>query len=176
MEGIAIRLDRFIDRLGRVTAWAAFALALTMAGNVLLRYVFHSGSVWSQELEWHWMAVICTLSISYTILHDGIVRVDVLYANFSPGLKRTIDLMTMAMLMAVAAGIIWLSLPYVANSWNIGETSTNPGGIPYRYALKALIPIGFFLVFLQGLSQFLKLLAPDWSAKHYAEEPINAGE
>ena len=76
-------IDAFIDLVGRVTAWSSFALAIVMAGNVLLRYVLHTGSVWSQELEWHLMAPICLFGMSYALRHGEHVRVDVLFAGFS---------------------------------------------------------------------------------------------
>ena len=63
-EKLADGIDTFIDAVGRITAWSSFALALVMGGNVLLRYVFHTGTVWSQELEWHLMAPICLFGMS----------------------------------------------------------------------------------------------------------------
>src|SRR4029434_6732046 len=64
-ERLVDGIDNFIDAVGRVTAWSSFALAAVMGGNVLLRYVFHTGTVWSQELEWHLMAPICLFGMSY---------------------------------------------------------------------------------------------------------------
>ena len=82
-ERLAGGIDAFIDLVGRITAWSSFALALVMGGNVLLRYVFHTGSVWSQELEWHLMSPICLFGMSYALRHGEHVRVDVLFAGFS---------------------------------------------------------------------------------------------
>ena len=78
-ERLAVGIDAFIDLVGRITAWSSFALALVMGGNVLLRYVFNTGSVWSQELEWHLMSPICLFGMSYALRHGEHVRVDVLY-------------------------------------------------------------------------------------------------
>ena len=82
-EKLADGIDTFIDAVGRITAWSSFALAAVMGGNVLLRYVFHTGTVWSQELEWHLMAPICLFGMSYALRHGEHVRVDVLFASFS---------------------------------------------------------------------------------------------
>ena len=82
-ERLAGGIDDFIDRVGRITAWSSFALALVMGGNVLLRYAFNTGSVWSQELEWHLMSPICLFGMSYALRHGEHVRVDVLFASFS---------------------------------------------------------------------------------------------
>ena len=81
-ERLADGIDDFIDFVGRITAWSSLALALVMGGNVILRYVLHTGSVWSQELEWHLMSPICLFGMSYALRHGEHVRVDVLFATF----------------------------------------------------------------------------------------------
>jgi TRAP-type mannitol/chloroaromatic compound transport system permease small subunit len=155
-ERFAAGIDRFVDAVGRVTAWSSFALALVMGGNVLLRYGFNTGSVWSQELEWHLMSPICLFGMSYALRHGEHVRVDVLFANFSQRGKNFVDFLSSLILMAISVVIIWLSLPYVLQSWWIGEGSANPGGIPARYVLKAIIPVGFTLMFVQGLGHAIR--------------------
>jgi TRAP-type mannitol/chloroaromatic compound transport system permease small subunit len=154
-ERLAAGIDDFIDLVGRITAWSSFALALVMGGNVLLRYVFNTGSVWSQELEWHLMSPICLFGMSYALRHGEHVRVDVLYASFSERNKQLVQIVTALISIAVCAIVVWLSWSYVAYSWNIGEGSANPGGIPARYALKALIPLGFALLLLQSLAELI---------------------
>jgi TRAP-type mannitol/chloroaromatic compound transport system permease small subunit len=152
-EKLAEGIDRFIDIVGQITAWSSFALAAVMGGNVLLRYIFHTGTVWSQELEWHLMAPICLFGMSYALRHGEHVRVDVLFASFSERTKEFIEIITAVISMAVCAIVIWLSWSYVVYSWNIGEGSANPGGIPARYILKGLIPLGFALLFIQSIAQ-----------------------
>jgi TRAP-type mannitol/chloroaromatic compound transport system permease small subunit len=166
-ERFADRIDAFIDRIGSITAWSSFALALVMGGNVLLRYAFHTGTVWSQELEWHLMAPICLFGMSYALRHGEHVRVDVLYASFSQKTKDLVEILTALLAMAISAIIIWLSISYVAQSFGMNEGSANPGGIPGRYILKSLIPIGFALFFLQSLAQGIRgYLA--WRGPHAA--------
>ena len=155
-QRLADRIDTFIDVVGRVTAWSSFALAIVMGGNVILRYVFHTGSVWSQELEWHLMAPICLFGMSYALRHGEHVRVDVLFAGFSQRAKDFVELVSSLILMAICLIVIWLSLSYVMQSWSIGEGSANPGGIPARYILKSIIPVGFALMFVQGLGQAIR--------------------
>ena len=154
-ERLAAGIDNFIDFVGRITAWSSFALALVMGGNVLLRYVFNTGSVWSQELEWHLMSPICLFGMSYALRHGEHVRVDVLYASFSERNKQLVQVITALISIAVCLIIIWLSWSYVAYSWNIGEGSANPGGIPARYLLKALIPLGFALLLIQSVAELI---------------------
>ncbi len=158
LQSLAARIDTFIDVFGRITAWSTFALVLVMAGNVLLRYLFSTGSVWSQELEWHLMAPISLFGISYALRHGEHVRVDVVYGSFSPRKKRLVDLISALLAIVVSILVIKLSWNYVGQSWAIGEASANPGGIPYRYVLKALIPIGFALLAVQSVAEAARAL------------------
>jgi TRAP-type mannitol/chloroaromatic compound transport system permease small subunit len=155
-ERLADGIDAFVDFVGRITAWSSFALALVMGGNVLLRYAFHTGSVWSQELEWHLMSPICLFGMSYALRHGEHVRVDVLFAGFTQRNKDLIEFVSALILMAISVIIIWLSISYVAQSWANSEGSANPGGIPGRYLLKSLIPIGFALMFVQALANAIR--------------------
>lgn len=155
-ERLADGIDYFIDAVGRITAWSSFALALVMGTNVLLRYGFSTGSVWAQELEWHLMSPICLFGMSYALRHGEHVRVDVLYASFSQRTKDLIQFISALIAMAISVIVIWLSISYVMQSWAVGEGSANPGGIPARYLLKSLIPIGFALFLVQSLSHAIR--------------------
>lgn len=153
---IASAIDTFIDRFGAVTAWTSFALVLVMASNVLLRYLFSTGSVWSQELEWHLLVPISLLGMSYALRHGEHVRVDILFAKYPERAKIIGEILTALLSLFVCIVVIRLSIPYVMQSWNYGEGSANPGGIPYRYILKAFIPFGFMLLTLQSLAEAIK--------------------
>lgn len=153
LETLARRIEAVIDLIGRVTAWSTFALVCVMAANVLLRYLFAYGSVWAQELEWHLMAPIVLFGMSYALRHGDHVRVDVLYAALKPRTQHAINFVAALCAIAISAVIIELSWNYVLQSWSIGEGSANPGGIPYRYVLKVLIPIGFALLFIQSVAE-----------------------
>jgi TRAP-type mannitol/chloroaromatic compound transport system permease small subunit len=149
-------IDDFIDAVGRGVSWIALILALVMGANVLLRYGFSLGWIWAQELEWHLLVPLTLAGMSYAMRHGDHVRVDVLYARFSPRGKLAVGLVSAAIATAFSALVIWLSLPYVYQSWSIGEGSANPGGLDYRYVIKAMIPIGFALLFLQSLAQAIQ--------------------
>ena len=155
-RGLAGGIDRFTDLVGRATAWLALGLALVMGANVLLRYGFSIGSIWMQEFEWHIMVPICLLGMSYALVHGEHVRVDVVFQYFSPRNKHLVDVITAILAMLLSVIVIWLSVPYVWQSWSIGEGTANPGGIDYRYAIKSAIPIGFALFFVQSLSEAIK--------------------
>jgi TRAP-type mannitol/chloroaromatic compound transport system permease small subunit len=149
-------IDRFTDLVGRATSWLALGLALVMGGNVLLRYGFSIGFIWSQELEWHIMVPICLFGMSYAMLHGEHVRVDVLFASFTERNKHLVDVITAVLCILFSVIVIWLAWPYVMQSWNINEGSANPGGMDYRYIIKSLIPIGFALFAAQSLSEAIK--------------------
>ncbi|MBI3436658.1 MAG: TRAP transporter small permease subunit [Proteobacteria bacterium] len=148
-------IDAFIDLVGRATSWLALIIALVMGANVLLRYGFSLGWIWTQELEWHLLVPLCLIGMSYALRHGEHVRVDVLFANYDPRTKILVDALSALIAMAFSLIVVWLSLAYVAQAWSNNEGSPNPGGIDYRYVVKSLIPVGFVLLFLQSLAQFI---------------------
>ena len=155
-KSLADGIDRLTDLVGRITSWLSLGLALVMGANVLLRYGFSIGFIWAQEFEWHIMVPICLFGMSYAMLHGEHVRVDVLFASFSQRNKHLVDVITAILCMLFALIVIWLSIHYVLQSWNVNEGSANPGGMDYRYVVKSLIPIGFALFFVQSLSEAIK--------------------
>jgi TRAP-type mannitol/chloroaromatic compound transport system permease small subunit len=155
-EKLADGIDWFIDLVGRTFSWLALVVAIVMGGNVLLRYGFSLGWIWAQELEWHLLVPLTLVGMSYALRHGEHVRVDVLYASFNMRTKLAIDVVSSAIAVIFSGLVIWLSLPYVEQSWSIGEGSANPGGLDYRYVIKAMIPVGFALLLLQSLSQAIR--------------------
>jgi TRAP-type mannitol/chloroaromatic compound transport system permease small subunit len=153
---LADRIDWFIDLVGRIVSWLALAVALVMGTNVLLRYGFSLGWIWAQELEWHLLVPLTLVGMSYALRHGEHVRVDVLFDKFSDTTKRAVDVVAAVIAMIFSLLVIWLSLAYVGQSWSVGEGSPNPGGIDYRYVIKAMIPLGFALLFLQSLSHAIR--------------------
>lgn len=143
---------RLVRGIGQIAALSMLALVLLVAGNVLGRYLFGLGSVALQEAEWHLMAFVALMGMSYGLNQGGEVRVDLAYARFGPRLRGAIDLISWLMLAGVAGMIGWLSLDYVAAARSIGEGSPDPGGLPARWLLKALLPLGFGLLTLQALA------------------------
>ncbi|MDX2266155.1 MAG: TRAP transporter small permease subunit [Hyphomicrobiales bacterium] len=155
---LADLLDAFIDRFGRIAAWSSLALVLLMAFNVLLRYFFRTGSVGLQEMEWHIMAFLSLTCMAYTTLKDGHVQVDILYVRFSDRVKRIITFISCTLILIVAAILLKLSVPYVMQSYTIGESSPDPGGLSNRWIVKSLLIVGFALLVVQSLSAWLRAL------------------
>ncbi|MGB5081856.1 MAG: TRAP transporter small permease subunit [Burkholderiales bacterium] len=145
-------IERFIEVLGACTSWIALVIVALMATNVLLRYLFHTGSVWAQELEWHLLVPLILVGMSYALRHDEHVRVDILYGKFSPRSKEVVNLVSAFLAIAISVLIIWFSLQYVQQAYVIDEGSADPGGLPHRFLLKSLIPVGFALLLAQSIA------------------------
>lgn len=152
-------LELAILALGWVARAAILALVLLVAANVLLRYAFSWSLVGLQEVEWHLISPIALLGMAYAVYHRADVRVDFLYDRFSPQTQAAIDVLSGVLTLAVGAIIAWLAVPYVMQAYDIGEGSPDPGGLPWRYLLKAFIPLGFSLLAIQGLLDTLRALA-----------------
>jgi TRAP-type mannitol/chloroaromatic compound transport system permease small subunit len=155
-ERLADGIDWFIDLVGRTISWLALVVAIVMGINVFLRYGFSLGWIWAAELEWHLLVPLTLVGMSYALRHGEHVRVDVLFTNFSDRGKDAINVISAVLAMIFSALVIWLSLAYVAQSWAMGEGSPNPGGIGALYIMKAMIPVGFALLFLQSLAQAIQ--------------------
>ena len=151
-------IEALIDGVGKATLYLTLVMIGLVAVNVLLRYAFSFGSVWGQELEWHLLAAVILFGMSYALQRGENVRVDVFYADFTPRTKFVVNLISGLLTLAIAGLFIKLSLAYVAQSWAVNETSPDPGGIPWRWAVKGLIPLGFALLALQQVGALLRLL------------------
>ncbi len=150
-------IDAVNDWVGRATAWLTLLLVLVTTYDVVMRYIFRQSFVFIQELEWHIFAVMFLITAGYAHLLDSHVRVDLIYARLAPRSKAWIDLLGgVLFLFPTVFLLVWTSIPFVVASVKVLEGSPDPGGIPGRYLLKAMIPLGFLLVGLQGISETIK--------------------
>ena len=146
-----IKIEHFYRRLNRVWGKILSIVFLLMAINVffdvVMRYAFHNSSVAMQELEWHLFAIGILLGVSVSLIDEAHVRVDFLYDRFSLRTKAVINIVgTVFFLLPLALLIFFGSLDFVRDSFQIHEISENPGGLPYRYLIKGMIPFSFFLL------------------------------
>lgn len=159
LKQLARRLETVSDATGRVVAWLTLALVLLVAYDVAMRYLFRAGSVGLQELEWHLFALIFLLGAGYTLKHDEHVRVDIVYQRLHPYYRAWIDFLgAVLFLLPFCAVIIVASIPFVSDAFLYNEGSPDPGGLPYRFLIKAAVPVGFFLLALQGVAMALRAL------------------
>jgi TRAP-type mannitol/chloroaromatic compound transport system permease small subunit len=157
---LADLIDEANDRLGRIVMWLAGILVLVQFAVVVLRYAYGSSFIWMQESVIYLHATLFMLTIAYAYLHDGHVRVDVLYAEWSPRAKALADLL--GILIAVlpfCALVIWACWPYVSLSWRMKEGPMFVGGLPFLYLLKSLIPAMAVLLVVQALAIGVRAIA-----------------
>lgn len=146
--------------VGQVVCWAALLMVLAQFAIVLARYVFGLSSIAASESVLYLHALLFMAGAGYTLLVDGHVRVDILYARGSPRAKALIDALGHALLLmpAVIALLVW-SWPSVRNSWSILEGPISVGGIPASFLLKSLIPLFCVLLLIQSLACLLHAVA-----------------
>ncbi len=152
-------VDNLNEKVGQFVAWLTTVLVLVVFYDVILRYVFSKGSIAMQEFEWHLFAMIFLLGAAYTLKTDGHVRVDIIYVKFSEKTKAWINFIgSFLFLIPFALIVIYATKDFIFNSWMVREVSPDPGGLPARYAIKAIIPLGFCLLILQGVAEAFKNL------------------
>jgi TRAP-type mannitol/chloroaromatic compound transport system permease small subunit len=157
MRELARTIDAFQEHIGRGVSWLMFAMVVVVFGDVILRYAFNRSSVFTQELEWHLFGLVYLLAAGYTMLHDEHVRIDILYSKWSPRKKAAVDFVLLfVMFFPSAIMIVATTWPFVKHSFAVNEGSADPGGIPFRWAYKSVIIIGFALLMLQAVSQAIK--------------------
>jgi TRAP-type mannitol/chloroaromatic compound transport system permease small subunit len=153
LQTIARWIDTFNEWVGRGVAWVSLALVLVVFVDVVMRYLFKTSFVFTQELEWHLFAFIFLMGAGYTLLKDGHVRVDIFYQRLGYKARAWVNLIgVIFFLIPGCTMIILTSLVFVENSWSILEGSPDPGGIPFRFIIKGCITVGFLFLLLQGIS------------------------
>lgn len=150
------RLEGAVRAISRIATLAVLALVVLVTANVVARYFFATGTVWLQELEWHLLAPIALFGASYALATGDHVRVDMLYERFPPKLKHAVDLLAAGVGVVVCGLLVKFSVPYVLQSLATLEGSPDPGGLPGRFVLKALIPLGFALLLVQFAAMGLR--------------------
>jgi TRAP-type mannitol/chloroaromatic compound transport system permease small subunit len=151
--------DKFADAIGYFTAFVLVLMIMNVTYDVVMRYFFNTGSIAMQEMEWHLFSVVILLGISYTLKEDGHVRVDLIYDRLTQKKKAKINMVGVALFILPVALLIGIeSIPYVLESFASNEQSGDPGGLPYRWIVKSLIPLSFFLLIITSIGFFIKNL------------------
>ena len=141
-------------------------LLFTIVFNVVLRYVFGQGRIELEEIQWHLYSTGFLLGIGYTFQVDRHVRVDVVHERLSPRAQGWLELYGILLcVLPFTALILIFSAPFVATSYALSEVSVSPGGLPFRWVIKSLLFIGFFLLFLAIVSRFSRV----WSFLFFSQ-------
>ena len=143
-------IDKFIKYLGFLTAFVLIVLVLLVVYDATARYLFSSGSIALQELEWHLFDVVILFGIAYTLQQNAHVRVDIFYASFSQKTKNIINIISsIFFILPFSFLIIYVGVDFVMLSFAQNEISSNPGGLEYRFLVKSIMPLSFvFLSFV----------------------------
>ena len=153
-------INRFSEALGKLSALLFILLICTVFYDVVMRYVFNDVSIGMQELEWHLYAAIFLLAIPYTLYKDGHVRVDIIYDNLKPRKQAWIDILgTLFFLIPFSILVTKYGIDFTIESFELGERSGDPGGLPFRWFIKAVIPFAFFSITISGIGLLLKSIS-----------------
>ncbi len=153
LGAIVRRIDWLNEHIGRAVAWLALTMVLNTFLVATLRYGFSMGWIWLQEL-YVWMhGTIIMVAAGYTLLHDGHVRVDILYRAASARGRAWVNLIgTLVFLFPTLGVVAWATWPYVLLSWHRLETSREAGGMPGLFLWKTTMLLFIVLLGLQGLA------------------------
>ena len=164
-EGVKVllSLSRGIDwlntQLAVVANWLVLLAAVISAGNAASRYVFSESSNGWLEIQWYMFAGMVLLGGPYTLKMNEHVRVDLVYGMVSERTRIWIDIVGgVLFLLPICVILTYFTWPWFVESWNINEASSNAGGL-LRWPVKLLLPVGFFLMALQGISEIIKRVA-----------------
>lgn len=158
-----VSLDNGLARLSYLCGWVssvAFILMLfNVFYNVVSRYAFNEVSIGSQEMEWHLYAIVFMLGIPYALRTDGHVRVDVFYDRWTDRFKAWVNLSGAVIFVIPFAILIgYYGYDYALESYNLGEGSGDPGGLPYRWIIKSLITLTFVFTATSGLGMITQAI------------------
>lgn len=163
-------IDALNERVGRLVIWLVLAATLISAGNAVMRYGFNASSNAWLEIQWYLFGLIFLLGAGYTLKHNGHVRIDVLYGRFGPRGKAWVDLLGGLLFLLPMSGIIaWLGWDFFLASYAVNEGSPDAGGLA-RWPIKLAVPLGFVLLWLQGVSEVIKRAGVLWGGVAAEEE------
>ncbi|MDT9654843.1 TRAP transporter small permease subunit [Vibrio vulnificus] len=158
-----IYIERLFNRFGDLLGWLSSVLFILLLANVVydvvMRYVFNDVSIAFQEMEWHLFSAVFLLGIPFALKSGGHVRVDLFYERLSHRAQAIIDLLgTIFFLFPFCLLVAWFGIDFAKESYALGETSGDPGGLPYRWVIKAIIPLSFLFMAISGVDLLLHSL------------------
>ncbi|QYF96037.1 TRAP transporter small permease subunit [Massilia sp. PAMC28688] len=152
-------IDSVNEKIAGLVSWALLAAVIICAGNAIVRYLLnYSSNAWL-EIQWYLFGAVFLLAAAHTLRRDEHVRVDVIVGRFSKRTQVWIDLFGFLLFLLPVCGLIlWYAIPFAQLSITSAEMSSNAGGL-IVWPAKLLVPIGFALLILQGISEIIKRVA-----------------
>nr|VFK01911.1 MAG: TRAP-type mannitol/chloroaromatic compound transport system, small permease component [Candidatus Kentron sp. LFY]VFK24705.1 MAG: TRAP-type mannitol/chloroaromatic compound transport system, small permease component [Candidatus Kentron sp. LFY] len=160
MDSFVDNIGRFVRGTGRVICWANGLLIVAIITQVVLRYGFGQGQIFIEELQWHLFALAMLFGIAYAQVTDAHIRVDILASRLSENTKRLWEIFGILVFVLPFVWVVFYhSLDFASESWRLGERSNAPSGLPWRWVIKGMIPVGFGLLGLVALAQLAQNIA-----------------
>ncbi len=155
-QAVAVGLDSLVKTIGSVVMWANVLLIAAIVSQVTLRYLFDLNFPKLDEIQWHFYGLVTMVGISYALVTDSHVRVDLLHMQLSARARRVIEIIgILALLVPFIYLMVDQGYDYFYESWRVNERSDSPTGLPARWALKAVIPVSFVLLGLAALARLI---------------------
>jgi TRAP-type mannitol/chloroaromatic compound transport system permease small subunit len=165
-------IDALNERVGHLSYWLILVAVLVSAGNATMRYAFNMSSNAWLEIQWYLFSAVFLFCAGYALLHNQHVRIDVISGRMSRRARAWIDVFgTLIFLLPMSIAIMWMSWPVFVQAYELQEMSGSAGGL-IVWPARLMVPLGFLLLSLQGISElikrvaFLRGLIPDPSDKH----------
>ena len=165
-------IDALNERVGHLSYWLILVAVLVSAGNATMRYTFNMSSNAWLEIQWYLFSAVFLFCAGYALLHNQHVRIDVISGRMSRRARAWIDVFgTLFFLLPMSIAIMWMSWPVFVQAWELQEMSGSAGGL-IVWPARLMVPLGFLLLSLQGISELIKRIAflrgliPDPSDKH----------
>lgn len=157
MQKIEAFIGRIVDAVGTGLAVLLVLMVLNVSYDVMMRYVFQASSVGMQEMEWHIFSLIILFGTGVALRHEGHVRVDFLYDRMGARKKALINIWgTILMLVPLALLVFFGSFEYVHDAFITNEISEDPGGLPYRWIIKSMIPLSMAFLLMSAFGYVLR--------------------
>lgn len=150
-------LDRFVTIVGEYAAWLNVILVVLISVQVVMRYVFHINFIALEEAEWHLYGTAALFGISYGVVINNHIRVDLFYQTFSPRKKEIIELFGIVFFVLPVVTVLFThGIQFVASAWHVNESSRSPMGLPWRWLIKSVIPASMALFGLAAISRAIR--------------------
>lgn len=155
---LSASIEHLILKLGDGVSWIWLLLLAVIVLNVIMRYVFSEGRIEFEEIQWHLYAVGFLIGLSYGVINDSHIRVDVLREKLSPTVQAWIELYgTILLQIPFIILVLVAAIPFFLYSFNTGEISEAPGGLPYRWVIKSFLITGFVLTLVAVVARLSRV-------------------
>src|SRR5438045_7629088 len=152
-------IDLINEKIGHICNWLVLLASIVSGGYAMVRYAYDTSSNAWLEIQWYMFAVIVMFGAAYTLKRNEHVRVDLFYMTLGRRGQLWIDILgTIFFLLPTCIILAWLSWPFFMQAYNVNEHSSNAGGL-LRWPIKLVLPVGFVMVALQGISETIKRVA-----------------